>query len=216
MEIENLIIDNKKLIYSIANMYKGYASIEDLFQAGCIGIMKAYEKYNPNFNVKFTSFAYRYILGEISLCSNNNKPVTISREISNLSSKLDKASIILTQELGREPTPEELADYLDQDILDVCEALNSNNCVDSLDYKVTSDGNVDMYNLISDNMDIETMVAIETELEKLEPVERQIILSRYIYDLSQKETAKQVGMNQVAVSRCEHKIITKLRKNLIC
>lgn len=216
MELEKLIIDNKNLIYSIANMYKGYASIEDLFQAGCIGIMKAYEKYNPSFNTKFTSFAYRYILGEISLCANNNKPITISREITSLSSKLDKASDILTQELGKEASPEELAHYLDKDILDVYEAINSNNCVDSLDYTLTSDGKVDMYNIISNNMDIDTMVAIQTELEKLDPIERQIILSHYLYDLSQQEIAKQVGMNQVAVSRCEHKVITKLRKSLIC
>ena len=74
MELENLIVDNTKLIYSIMKYFKNYSSKEDLFQAGCLGLIDAYKKFDPNMRCKFTTYAYPYIYGAMySLASNNNK-----------------------------------------------------------------------------------------------------------------------------------------------
>ena len=210
----NIILENKNLIYSIANIYKGYASIEDLFQAGCIGIIEAYKRFDSSKNTKFSSFAYPYILGEISKFVRYDKPIKISKDISSLSFKIEKVKNSLSQELGRYPTDEEVAAFLDVDISLYNEAINSIGCVDSLDYKITDDGNVDLYNIVGENMDIDTMIMLNEELSKLDPIDREIILSHYIYDLTQMEIANKTGLNQVAVSRREHKVMTLLRSNL--
>lgn len=211
----NIILENKNLIYSIANIYKGYASIEDLFQAGCIGIIEAYKRYDNSKNTKFSSFAYPYILGEISKFVRQDKPIKISKDISNLSYKIEKVKNNLSQELGRYPTDEEVASFLEVDISLYNEAINSISCVDSLDYKITDDGNLDLHDIIGNNMDIDTMIMLNEELSKLEPIDREIILSHYIYDLTQMEIANKTGLNQVAVSRREQKIMKILRSNLV-
>ncbi|MBR1377259.1 MAG: sigma-70 family RNA polymerase sigma factor [Bacilli bacterium] len=211
---EQIILENKNLIYSIANIYKGYANIEDLYQAGCIGLIDAYNHYDSSKNTKFSSFAYIYILGEISKCVREDKSITISKEISSRSSKIEKVKGVLAQELGRYPTDEEVANYLDISIEDYNEAVNSTYCVDSLDNAISDDGNLDLYNVIGATMDIDSMIDLQMALDELDPVDRRIILAHYMYDLTQTEIAKQVGMNQVAVSRHEQKVISKLRQNL--
>lgn len=210
----NVIMDNKNLIYSIANIYKNYASMEDLFQAGCIGLMEAYNNFDASRNTKFSTFAYPYILGEISKCVREDKPIKISRDISSLSNKIEKVKNMLAQELGRIPSDEEVASYLNVDINIYNEAINSINCVDSLDYQITNDGSMDLYDVIGTSLDMDTMVMLNEELGKLDPLDREIIISHYLYDLTQMEIAKKMGMNQVAVSRREQKVMTRLRTNL--
>ena len=85
---KNLIIENKNLIYKIANIYRNQGDIEDLFQAGCIGLVKAYRKYDPTKNTKFTSYAYKYILGEISNIVREDRILPISKEKYSLNKKI--------------------------------------------------------------------------------------------------------------------------------
>ena len=210
----NIILENKNLIYSIANIYKGYASLEDLFQAGCIGIIEAYKKYDKTKNTKFSTFAYPYILGEISTFVRQDKPIKISKDISSLSFKIEKVKNMLAQELGRFPTNQEVADYLNVDINIYNDAINSVGCVDSLDYQITTDGNIDLYDVIGNQIDLDTIVMLNNELSKLDPLDREIILSHYLYDLTQMEIANKIGLNQVAVSRREQKVISLLRSNM--
>ena len=88
-EIANLIKENEKLIYSIANYFKNYNSKEDLYQAGCLGLINAYKKYNPEMNCKFTTYAYMYILGEMRKLVRQDKGMKISREITKLNRKVN-------------------------------------------------------------------------------------------------------------------------------
>ena len=209
MDIE-FINDNKNLIYSIANYYKGY-NIEDLFQVGCIGLIEAYKKYDATKNTKFTTFAYPYILGRISEYVRCDKDIKISKDIYSLNGKIEKVKAMLSQELGRIPTDEEVANYLDVDPYKYSEAVNSMNPIQSLDYEFMD---MSLYDIIKDNMDIETMVTLKNELDKLDPIDKEIIISRYLYDLNQTEIARNLNMNQVAISRRSNKVLTKLRSNL--
>ena len=209
----NFINDNKNLIYKIASHYSGYASMEDLFQVGCIGLIEAYNKYDSARNTKFSTFAYPYILGRISEFVRNNKDIKVSRDMYFLNSKIEKVKNMLSQELGRIPTDIEIANYLDVDPYKYSEAVNSMNPVQSLDYEYI-DFDTTLYDIIEDDIDIETAVTIKDELDKLDPVDREIIISRYFYDLTQSEIAKNLNMNQVAISRRSNKVLTKMRLNL--
>lgn len=212
-EIErNLIVENKNLIYKIANMYRTQTDIEDLFQAGCIGLVKAYRKYDPSKNVKFTSYAYKYILGEISNIVREDRILPISKEKYSLNKKIETTKSFLTQELQRIPTNDEIAYYLGEDISVIEDTINNFNPIESLDYEYDD---TSLYNMIGNNMDIDTMIDLERELDKLDEDERRIILAQYVYDLSQQEIADMMNMNQVAVSRKKQKIITQMRQNYI-
>ena len=212
-EIErNLIVENKNLIYKIANMYRTQTDIEDLFQAGCIGLVKAYRKYDPSKNVKFTSYAYKYILGEISNIVREDRILPISKEKYSLNKKIETTKSFLTQELQRIPTNDEIAYYLGEDINTIEDTINNFNPIESLDYEYDD---TSLYNMIGNNMDIDTMIDLERELDKLDEDERRIILAQYVYDLSQQEIADMMNMNQVAVSRKKQKIITQMRQNYI-
>ena len=208
---KRLIIENKNLIYKIANIYRRQSDIEDLFQAGCIGLVKAYRKYDSTKNTKFTSYAYKYILGEISMSVINDRTIPVSKEKYALNKKIEDVKVILTQELERTPTIEEVAEYLDEDTRIIEDTINNFHPVESLDYEI--DDNISLYSIIGNNMDIDAMIDLERELAKLDEEERKILLAQYVYDLSQEETAKMMNMNQVAVSRKKRKIITKMRQN---
>ena len=212
-EIEkDLIIENKNLIYKIANMYRTQTDIEDLFQAGCIGLVKAYRKFDSSKNVKFTSYAYKYILGEISNIVREDRILPISKEKYSLNKKIETTRSFLTQELQRIPTNDEIAYYLGEDINTIEDTINNFNPIESFDYEYDD---TSLYNMIGNNMDIDTMIDLERELDKLSEDERRIILAQYVYDLSQQEIAEMMNMNQVAVSRKKQKIITQMRQNYI-
>ena len=168
------INDNKKLIYSIANYYKGY-NTEDLFQVGCIGLIEAYQNYNPSKNTKFTTYAYPYILGRISEYVRCDKDIKISKDIYSLNGKIEKVKAMLSQELGRIPTDIEVANYLDVDPYKYSEAVNSMNPIQSLDYEYVG-FDTSLYDIIKDNMDIETIVTLKSELDKLDPIDIKIFV----------------------------------------
>ena len=111
----DLIKENKKLICSIINKYTKYYEFDDLYQVSVIGIIKAYQNYNENYNVKFTTYAYKYILSEIINYVNNSKLIKVSREYNKLYKKILETRTILTQNLMKEPTNQELSLFLEID-----------------------------------------------------------------------------------------------------
>ena len=139
-EITNLIMNNERLIYSIANYFKNYQSKEDLYQAGCLGLITAYKKYDPNMNCKFTTYAYPYILGEMRRLVREDKGLKISREITKLNLNREKAYILLTQKLMKEPSIEEISRFLEIPEFYVSEAILSLNKIKSLDEPVNDEG----------------------------------------------------------------------------
>lgn len=215
-EITNLIINNEKLIYSIANYFKNYNSREDLYQAGCLGLISAYKRYNPNLNCKFTTYAYPYILGEMRKLVREDKGIKISREITKLNLKIEKAYILLSQKLMKEPSIEEIANFLEIPEYYVSEAILSLNKIKSIDEPVSNEGKeMTLQDVIGKSNNIDDLILLRDSLNNLNEEEKELINNRYMNDYTQSETSKLIGMSQVQVSRKEHKVLQKLKQKMI-
>lgn len=215
-EITNLIIDNEKLIYSIANYFKGYNAREDLYQAGCLGLINAYKRYNPNMNCKFTTYAYPYILGEMRKLVREDKGIKVSREISKLNLKIEKTYVLLSQKLMKEPSIEEIARFLEIPEYYVSEAILSLNKIKSIDEPVNCEGReFTLQDVIGESKNIDDLIMLRENLKKLNSEELEIINNRYMKDYTQSETSKIVGMSQVQVSRKEQKVLQKLKQKMM-
>lgn len=215
-EITNLIINNEKLIYSIANYFKNYNSREDLYQAGCLGLISAYKRYNPNLNCKFTTYAYPYILGEMRKLVREDKGIKISREITKLNLKIEKAYILLSQKLMKEPSIEEIANFLEIPEYYVSEAILSLNKIKSIDEPVSNEGKeMTLQEVIGQSNNIDDLILLRDSLNNLNEEEKELINNRYMNDYTQSETSKLIGMSQVQVSRKEHKVLQKLKQKMI-
>lgn len=215
-EITNLILNNEKLIYSITNYFKNYNSREDLYQAGCLGLISAYKKYNPNMNCKFTTYAYPYILGEMRKLVREDKGIKISREITKLNLKIEKAYVLLTQKLMKEPTTYEIASFLEIPEYYVSEAILSLNKIKSIDEPVNGEGKeFTLQDVIGESNNIDDLILLRDSLNKLTEDEKELINNRYVNDYTQSETSKIIGMSQVQVSRKEHKVLEKLKQKMV-
>ena len=207
--LKEIIIENSNLIYSIANKF-GTRDIDDLFQAGCIGMMEAYEKFDISRGVKFTSFAYPYIVGRISEFVRENHTIKLSRDMMRVKRKVDKAKIYLTQELMREPTDDEISNYLNIPLENLIMLMNYNGDGYSLDEPYLDD--LSLYNVISNGEINDELLFLKEEIDSLDEPERTIIYERYFADMTQNEVANNLGLSQVNVSRKEKKVLSKLRK----
>lgn len=216
MKIDNIILDNDKLIYKIISKYKNYFELDDLYQVAIIGLIKAYKKYNDSYNTKFTTYAYPYILGEVIKYINDFRSIKLNKNNKVLYSKIIKAKEILTQKLMKEPTNYELSLFLEIDEKVIDEVMLSNQMVDSLDKIIMEDDKeLSLYDKLGYiDINIENY-PLSYELSKLSPLERQIITSRYYHNMSQKEVGEALGMYQVEVSRKEKKILSKLKNNIV-
>lgn len=215
--MEDLLLENSNLIYSIMRYFEKYALKDDLYQAGCIGMMQAYEKYDPNVGVKFTTYAYPYILGEMRKLVREDKTIKVSRNLQVLNLKIEKATIVLAQKLMRMPTYEELTNYLEVPEYVIADALGSVKSIYSIDEPIMTDGKeMTLHEMIGrvDDPNLDDLIMLKQELEKLSPFERELISRRYCDDLTQQETANIFGMSQVQVSRKEQKVLSKLRDKL--
>ena len=206
IEVKKLVLENEALIYSIVKKFKG--DVEDLFQVGCIGLIKAYQNYNKEFNTKFTTYAYRYIFGEIYQYVLRNKNIKLTPDQVKLNTAINKAHDFLCQKNGYEPSDYELAMFLEIPIEKIEENRNILNTI-SLDDD-TKD--IDLYNfIVLDNMDKDDLILLRDALNKLNYEEKELILKRYFYNMTQSQVAHDLGVNQVKVSREEGKVLTKLR-----
>ena len=204
--------DDYKFVLGILNKYfKNYKNKEDLFQVGCIGLIEAYKKYNPNLNTKFTTYAFSYVVGEMKKLIRDDNSIKINRNIQLLKNKIEKCYGLLCQKYKRIPTTLELAKYLNIDELLVIDVLNSTNCVSSLD----NDTDFSLYEVIGDECNLDDKLNFDNMLDNLSEFERTLINFRYVDDLTQSEVAKNLGITQVQVSRYEKKILMKLKDNLV-
>ena len=216
MDLNTLILENKNLIYKICSFFP-YSNKEDLFQVGCVGLISAYKRYDSSIGTKFTTYAYPFILGEINNYVKKDKGIKISRDVSRLNSSIEKTCILLTQKLMHEPSTKEIADFLEIDESLVVDAFMSRYPIKSFDSAISSDSkDITLFDVIPDinSMDMNTLVALKEELNKLSPFEKELIEARYVKDLTQSEIANNLGMSQVQVSRSEKHVLSKLKKGL--
>ncbi len=214
---ENLILENQNLIYGLMKFYSFYPNKEDLFQAGRLGMLEAYTKYNPNLNIKFTTFAYKYILGEMRKLIREDKTLKINRNLQALNSKIEKASMYLSQQLGYFPSNKDIAQFLEIPEELVIEALNTPKTIHSLDEPLTSNGKeINLLDTISiEEKNKDELMMLKTELENLSPSEQELILKRYYEGYTQQETAEMLGKSQVQVYRQEQKVFKKLKDRML-
>ncbi len=215
MDITDLIIRNEKLIYKIIIKYQNYFELDDLYQVAAVGMIKAYKNYHNESNTKFTSYAYPYMLGEVIKYINEFRNIKTNHNNKLLYSKILKAKEILTQKLMKEPTTFELASFLEIDERIIDDTINANIMVYSLDKIIEEDAkDFALYDKIGcADKQIENYPLTSALLE-LSTQERQIIVSRYYENMSQKEVGEALGMYQVEVSRKEKKILQKLKNNI--
>ena len=199
------LLEYDGLIYSIISRYKRYDK-EDLYQVAMIGLIDALKHYKNDYNTKFSSFAYYYIVGEVNKYIRENSCIKVSRNLVELKKKVLKAKEEISQRLGREATNLEISLYLEVDENLVDDALISTDEVASLE-----DSYLDPMSY--DNTSAE-ILDLKNELEKLPEKEKQLIYARYFEELTQSETSDVLGISQVQVSRNEAKILNKLKTRL--
>lgn len=202
------LLDYDRLIYSIINKYPDRFDKEDLYQVSMIGLMDAYKHYDKNYDTKFSTFAYYYIVGEVNKYIRESGSLKVSKELVKLKKKILQTKEIMTQKLGREPSNLEISLFLDIDETLVEEAILATDEVDSFD---------DKYEFISSYEDTSTradILDLKIALDDLDEKDRNLILARYYKDLTQSEVSKVMGMSQVQVSRNEAKILQKLKTKL--
>lgn len=206
MELETIISINEKLIYKIAKRFYDVPK-EDLYQAGVIGIIKAYNNYKQNENTKFTTYAYNYIYGEMYELANNVRSIKLSKDVLKLYKKIEQTKYRLAQSLNRVPDYKEIANFLNMDELLIEQIINSTNTIMSLD----DEENRVFESLSSESkVPISQVIDIKDSIDTLDDKEKEIIKYRYYKDYTQSETAKILGMSQVTVSRYEKKSLNKM------
>lgn len=213
------ILKYEKLVNKIASRYSSYSSFEDLKHVGMIGLLKAADKYKKDNNVKFSTYAFLWIRGEILEYLRNDKNIKVSKEMISLSKEIDICSDMLRQKLGREPSISEIAFCLGKDESIIVDAIYSKEFVLSSDYVINEDDegkNVNLYDTVPyyENGYEADILDLHFALEQLPAEERKIIEMRYFKDMTQSEVSRELGTNQVNISRCENKILQKLRENI--
>ena len=220
---DTIVNENMGLVWSVVRRFigRGYEA-EDLFQIGCIGLIKAIDKFDINYEVQFSTYAVPMIMGEIKRFLRDDGMIKVSRTLKENGWKIKQMSDKLGHELGRDATLNEIAKALELTIEEVVMALDANVEVESL-YKSVyqNDGNeIYLVDKVADKNentynDILNHVLLEELMKQLDEVQKKLITLRYYQDKTQTEVAKILGISQVQVSRMEKKLLLKMR-NSIC
>lgn len=180
-----------------------------------IGLIDAFKRFDPELGIKFSTYAYKYVLGEVTKYIRENTSLKLSRDIIRLKTSIEKTKDILRQRLSREPTNLEVSLILEIDEEKVNEIDAINTQVRSLDYSIDEEQD-NLYNSIrvEEKQMNPSVLDLKEEVSKLQDEEKKIIYSRYYYDMTQSEISKELGISQVQVSRKETKILEKLKTRL--
>ena len=218
-EARDRLVENKMgLIWSIVRrfMNRGYEP-EDLFQIGSIGLLKAIDKFDTGYDVKFSTYAVLMITGEIKRFLRDDGMLKVSRTIKENAVKIWGVRETMSSELNREPTIEELSRKTGISKEDVVLALDSANEVESL-HKTVYQGDGSAILLMdrleenrNDQEELLNRLLLEELLKELSDQERELITLRYFEEKTQSDIAKRLGISQVQVSRMEKRILTRLR-----
>lgn len=218
--MEKLININNGLIWSIVKRFKdrGFET-EDLYQIAVIGFIKSIKKFDTSFDVKLSTYAVPYILGELKRYMQTDGPIKISRTIKELLYKISEVEKEYTKQ-GKEISIEEMAKKVGVSKEDVIMALESKTPVNSI-YESElgdEDDGISIIDTISNNTDEQTIItnklAITELINNLNEREKQVILLRYFRGQTQTEVAKIMGVNQVQISRIEKKVLNAMKRKL--
>lgn len=211
---------NLGLVWSVVKKFsnRGYEP-EELFQIGSVGLLKAIDKFDFTYNVKFSTYAIPMIIGEIKRFIRDNSPVKMARSVRDLTIKIQSAKEKLLYELNREPTIIELSEEIGVPPEEIVMGLEAIQPIVSLNDVAYQEDGAPIYYIdkLDDGEQLHSQIekiAVKEALSRLDKLERQIIILRYFKEKSQTEVAKVLGITQVQVSRLEKKILTKIKNML--
>lgn len=218
---EALIEENMGLIHHVVKRFLGRGvEAEDLFQIGAIGLMKAIDRFDLEYGVRFSTYAVPMIAGEIKRFLRDDSMIKVSRSLKELAMKTARLREQIRMERGEEPGVEELAERLGVEPEELVQAMDSTTEVESLQkivYQGDGEGISLMDKVEQEKDEQEALLRrmlLEQLLDSLEPRERQLIVLRFFQDQTQSQVAERLGMSQVQVSRLEKKILLSLRKRV--
>lgn len=215
-----LITENSNLIWSIVTRFKdrGYET-EDLYQIGCIGFIKSIKRFDTNFEVKLSTYAVPYILGELKRFIRDDGPVKVSRSIKDLSYKIKLIQKEYIEKQGRDVKIEELTKLLKVPKEEILLAIDSSNAVESIDKNINDSDDFSIKDKLKSNIDEEkeiiNKITVKDLIKDLDEKSKKIIMLRYYRGKTQTQVAELLGVSQVQVSRLEKKILSGMKDSLV-
>ena len=211
---DELVEENLPLVHFVLKRFRDRgAEYEDLYQYGCIGLVKAVDRFDPSYNVRFSTYAVPIIMGEVRRYLRDDGPVHVSRTIHDNAMAVERFRTSFQEENAREPTVNEITEGMQLDREDVVLALNANRRVRSLSEPVGAGSELRLMDVLgTDTMEkVDSRLMLAHLLRELAPEERSIIVRRYFQSHTQSAIAKDMGISQVQVSRMESRIIKRMR-----
>ena len=216
---QTLVECNLRLVLSLLKKFnKEKYNMDDLFQIGCVGLIKAIDNFDPEYKVMFSTYAVPLIMGEIKRYVRDNSAVRISRSIKDLAYKILKYKEEYTALHGKEPTNLEIAEELDIKEYEIASALDSLRDPISIFEPIYNDGGDTIYVLdqIADkkeaNKDKDMLISLKKALKQIKQRERDVLISRYIIGKTQMEIASFLNISQAQVSRIEKNAINNIKR----
>lgn len=216
---ERFINGNLRLVLSVLQRFSGRCeNMDDLFQVGCVGLIKSIDNFNLDLNVQFSTYAVPMIIGEIRRYLRDNNPIRVSRSVRDLAYKALQAREKLTKELNKEPTVEQIAKEVGVNREDIVFSFEAIQDPLSLQEPVYNDGTESIYIMdqVSDSKSNDESWAdsltIEQAMKKLNDREKMIITKRFFDGRTQMEVAEEIGISQAQVSRLEKDAIGRIKK----
>lgn len=217
---EDLISGNLKLVLSILKKFTGKTdNLDDLFQVGCLGLVKAIDNFDISYDVKLSTYAVPMILGEIKRYLRDNSSLRVSRSIKDLAYKTLKLKEELVTSNGIEPSDKEIAAILGVTEYEISSALESLREPMSMYEPIYNDGGdtIYLFDQISnkkEEYDLDYKLAVDKAMSNLKPRDRQILEERFMIGKTQMEIASELGISQAQISRIEKNAIKILKKNI--
>lgn len=218
--MEKIITGNSGLVWSIVNRFlgRGYSK-EELYQIGCIGLIKAIKRFDTNYEVKMSTFAVPYIMGEIKRFLRDDGPIKVSRSIKELGIKIREIQREYSIKNGADIKISEIAKILNTQVEDIAIALDAAKPIDSIDEEAyegeEKESKISKISSKKDDVgELINRITVKKLIKELNQRDQKIILLRYFKEKTQTEVAKILGISQVQVSRIEKKILQEMRKKI--
>ncbi len=214
---EYVVSENIGLVKSIVSKFlsTGY-EWEDLYQIGCMGLVKAVDRFDPTYNVRFSTYAVPLIIGEIKRFLRDDGRIKVSRDIKNGIRKLKDAEESLFSKHGRHPKISELAEVMEMEKEDVLYLIEANSTVSKIESMDDTERKDIFFKepQVSEEENKINMITLKSIISKMKERDRQIIVLRYFKDMTQQEVADLLDISQVQVSRLEKKILSQLKDEI--
>lgn len=216
---DTIVENNLRLVWSVVQRFinRGYDP-DDLFQIGCIGLIKSIDKFDLTYEVKFSTYAVPMIIGEIQRFIRDDGTVKVSRSLKETANRIRRAREELAKELSRNPSVNEIAEYVGISPEEVVLAQEASRAPSSINETVyENDGDpITLLDQLADQTEEKWFdkISLTEAIEQLDERERLIVYLRYYKDKTQSEVAERLGISQVQVSRIEKKILSQMKEQI--